>query len=811
MGLAAGTAIAWVAPAQAQQRVYEIPAGDLQRALSLFARQSGRQIIYKADDVRGVRSPGVHSQASAEAALARILAGTGFTSRVDSSGAIAIVSGATETGAEPLPPENQDIVVTANKREERLQNVPASVTAETGRGLAHRGATQLEDVIRTTPGLSNPGSGSGNKTNLTIRGVTTGNDPGLKQSTVSLMFDDIPLDPASSSLGATNLRLVDVERVEVLRGPQGTLFGSGSLSGALRIISNKPDMTRLGGSAEITGAATNGGDGSVWGDAVLNIPLVEDQLAVRAVGYGFQEGGWVDNSRTGQKDVNGNETYGGRIALAARMGERLSMNVTAAYQNSHDYGGGESLYTPVAGADDPYAVTTNRKSQESRVESSVVNLGLRYDLDAVSLISSTSYIRRKASLADDVGYYNELVGAQLHIPGLTGPAPAITLNNADIFTQELRLTSTGTGPLRWTLGGFYLKATADGGQWVTSAVLAPLLGSGNLATLESTGRQEELSGFGELTYTIAGHLDLTAGLRISDTLLDFQALSSGVLLSGSPSVRVATNTRERDTAYNPRFAIAWRPSGVLTLYVEAARGYRVGGPNQTAGLGGPDIPRAYGSDSLWNYEAGAKGRAFDGALSYSAAAYYIDWSNMQTSLRLNNVGYVGNAGSAHIYGLELELAAHPVAWLDLGGAFAASHGETATAVPNLVRVTGVVGLQKGMRLPGSPELQASGFAQINFEVAGHKAYLRGAAQYIGDEYTDYAESGTRFGDYATADLRAGLVLDHFELVGFVNNLFDSHGKRGAIDLATAGPILAQPQVAYRVRPRTIGATLRTSF
>lgn len=815
MALAASTAIAWVVPVQAQQRIYEIPAGNLKRALDLFARQSGRQIIYKADDVRGARSPGIHSQASAEVALARLLAGTGFTSRTDSSGAIAIVRNdvTAQSEAASASDENEEIVVTANKREERLQNVPASITAETGRGLAHRGATQLEDVVRTTPGLSNPGSGGGNKTNLTIRGVTTGTDPGLKQSTVSLVLDDIPLDPASSSLGATNLRLVDVERVEVLRGPQGTLFGSGSLSGALRIVSNKPDMGKLGGSAEITGATTHGGDGSAWGNAVLNVPLVTDQLAIRAVGYGFQEGGWVDNSRTGQKDVNGNETYGGRIALAARMGGRLSANVTIAYQNSHDFGGGESLYAPAAGASDPNAVTTNRKSQESRVESTVANLGLRYDFDTVSLISSSSYIHRKASLDDDVGYYNELVGAQLHIPGLTGPAPAITLNNADIFTQELRLTSSGSGPLRWTVGGFYLKATADGGQWISSPVLAPVLGSGNLATLVSTGRQEEISGFGELTYTIANRLDLTAGLRISDTTLAFQTLSSGLLLTGSPSptVRVATNIRQSETAYNPRLAIAYRPSAALTLYAQAARGYRVGGPNQTAGLGGPNIPRAYDSDHLWNYEIGAKGRAFDGALNYSAAAYYIDWSNMQTSLRLNNVGYVGNAGSAHIYGVELEVAAHAARWLDLGGALAVSHGETATDVPNLVRVTGVVGLQSGQRLPGSPALQASAFAQLNFDVAGRRAYLRGSAQYIGDEYTDYAEAGTRFGDYATVDLRAGLVLDHFELVGFVNNLFDGAGRRGAIDRAMAGPILAQPQVAYRTRPRTIGVTLRTSF
>jgi outer membrane receptor protein involved in Fe transport len=152
-----------------------------------------------------------------------------------------------------------EIVVTATKRTERLQDVPVSLTAETGVELEHRGATQLQDIINTTPGLNNPGSGGGNSTNLTIRGVTTGTDLGLKQSTVALLYDDMPIDPVGQGGGASNLRVVDIERVEVLRGPQGTLFGSGSLAGAIRYITNKPDLSQFSGSAEITGAQTETG------------------------------------------------------------------------------------------------------------------------------------------------------------------------------------------------------------------------------------------------------------------------------------------------------------------------------------------------------------------------------------------------------------------------------------------------------------------------------------------------------------------------------------------------------------------------
>lgn len=818
MGLMAGAAVVCAMPAtawaqEALARGYTVAAGDLGRALDAYARQSGRQILYRADDVRGIHSPGAQGRMTAEAALARILSGTGFAARTDQSGAIAIVRAdiaGTDVDADSA---QQEIIVTANRREQLLQNVPSSVTAETGAALARRGATQIEDIVRTTPGLSNPGSGGGNKVNLTIRNVATGADPGLKQSTVAVLFDDIPLDPGAGALGATNLRLVDVERVEVLRGPQGTLFGSGSLSGALRVVTNRPDMTRVSGSAEVTGTTTRHGDGSVWGNAVLNLPLVEDRLAMRIVGFGFQEGGWVDNVRTGTRDVNGNETYGGRVTVAARLTDRFSADATFAYQDSHDYGAGESLYVPLSGADDPHAVTDARKSQDSRIESTVANLALRYSFDPFDLLTSSTYIRRNSELNDDVGYYNDLIGLQFHIPGLSGPAPSLTSNDADIFTQEVRLVSTGQGALQWTLGGFYLRADADGGQWVTSPVLVPILGSGNLATLVTSGAQEEIAGFGELTYALSEQVDVTAGLRVSDTTLRYDTLSSGLLLTGSPStaLTVATNVRQSETTANPRFALSYRPNDRLTLYAQAARGYRVGGPNQTAGLGGPNIPRSYDSDHLWNYELGAKGRNAGGTLHYAAAVYYIDWSDMQASLRLNNVGYVGNAGSARIYGIEVEAAASPLPSIDLGGSMTIAHAETTSTVPNLVRKNGLVGIVPGYRLPASPEFQASGYAQYLFDLAGNQAYLRADAQYIGAEYTDFDGQGTRFGDYATVNLRAGVRFGHVELIGFVNNLFDSNGARAATDLSMATVIVAQSQMAYRVRPRTIGATLRAGF
>ncbi|GAA0294948.1 TonB-dependent receptor [Sphingomonas oligophenolica] len=825
--------VAVAAPVHAQDRSFNIAAGSLKSALDMFSRQSGLPIIYKTDQIRGIRSEGFRGTASAQAALGAILDKSGFVAWRDRSGAIAIVRAASASslsdGAVVAPAENAlasadpvagpsgasdpvavpgDIIVTANKSRQRLIDVPASITAETGAQLRRRGATQLEDIVANTPGLINPGAGGGNNTNLTIRGVTTDTSLNLKQPTVAVLFDDIPVDPATAGLTTTNLRIVDIERVEVLRGPQGTLFGSGSLSGAVRYITNKPDMTKFSGSVEGTVASTKDGAGSQWGDAVVNVPLVSDRVAIRAVGYGFNEGGWVDNIRTGQRDANRNKTYGGRIALAAKPTEEFSISLTGAYQNSRDYALGDSLYAQPAGIDGQ--VTTERASNSNTAKSTLANLGLRYDFGAVSLFSSSTYIRRTVDSIDDGGFYTDAVAAIFGLPIVDHVTPARTFNAANIYTQELRLSSKGGGPLRWTVGGFYLRANTGGGQTISAPGLVPFLGTDNLTNLRSTGRQQEIAGFGEVTYTIAHRLDLTAGLRVSSTKLDITSVSNGILLTGGPTF-LTLQIPQRQTSYDPRFAVMYHPTSHVSLYAQASRGYRIGGANLTAGLGGPGIPTSYGSDSLWNYEAGIKASLLGGRLQLNGAGYYIDWKNLQVSLLSNNINYTGNAGSARIYGMELEVAAKPLSWLDVGGSMALSNAALTEDAPTLVRTTGLIGAKDGDRLPASPRTQGAAYAQLNFSRKGDAAYVRASGQYIGPSYTDFASQGIRFGDYATLDLRAGIIHKNVEISIFGRNLLDSDGARSAAPTFMVGPVLALPQVAYRIRPRTIGITGRVGF
>ncbi|WP_174278360.1 TonB-dependent receptor domain-containing protein [Sphingomonas bacterium] len=823
------------APAWAQARTFDLAAMPLGQALRTVSQSSGKQIIFADDLVRGKTAPRLRGPYTADAAIGLLLASSGLVARTAPSGAVMVLRSQQEPGqqsvaggTDPEPAVAQtnttaqaaatetggDVIVTANKSRQRLIDVPVSVTAETGAQLRRRGATQLQDLVETTPGLSNPGTGGGNTTNLVIRGITTDASVVLKQPTVSILFDDIPVDPATAGLLTTNLRIVDIERVEVLRGPQGTLFGSGSIAGAVRYITNKPDATRLSGSIEGSVAGTYRGANSEWGNAVLNVPIVTDRVAARAVGYGFNEGGWIANTRLNQSNVNRNKTYGGRIALTAKATDQLSVTLTGAYQNSRDYSPGDSLYVQPAGSGKQ--VTTERQAGDSRARSALANLGLTYDFGGVSLFSSSTYIRRKVDIIDDYGFYTDYLQLAFKLPALNDVSPGRQFGASDIYTQELRLGSNGTGPFRWTFGGFYLRSDTQGGQTITAPGLLPYLGTSNLANLSSPGRQEELAGFGEATYTIARKLDLTGGLRVSRNRLDISSTSSGLLLTMSGTNAVTFKLPERETSYNPRFSVQYRPTGQLSVYAQAARGYRIGGANLTAGLGGPGIPTDYRSDHLWNYEAGVKTNLLDGRLQINADGYYIDWKNLQVSLLSNNIEYTGNAGAARVYGFELEAAAKPVTWLDLGGSLSLNNAALTRDAPTLVRTSAiggsVVGAKDGDRLPASPRAQGSAYAQLNFTYKDDAAFIRASGQYVGASYTDFASQGLRFGEYGTFDVRAGIVHHGVEVTIFGRNLLDSDGKRSAAPAFLVGGVFpAAPQYAFRIRPRTIGLTGRVAF
>jgi len=711
-----------------------------------------------------------------------------------------------------------EIVVTATKRNERLQDVPVSIIAETGIELEHRGATQLQDIINNTPGLNNPGSGGGNSTNLTIRGVTTGTDLGLKQSTVALLYDDMPIDPVGQGGGASNLRVVDIERVEVLRGPQGTLFGSGSLAGAIRYITNKPDLSQFSGSMEITGAETKTGAPSFSGYAVLNAPIIDNQLGIRLVAYDYDDGGWIANLLTGQANSNPTKTDGARLAIAAKPNDQFSANLTLTYQDSKDYNGADagSLAVKPPGTGFSGQVTDGINDYIIELKSTIAALTLQYDWDSLTFTSVSTYHDRKSNLYGTDSYFVPLTaliatgGANI-IPGITKDNSGI---DGNIYTQELRLASHGEGNFKWTAGLFFLHASQGGGQEARSDAIIPIIGSDNIVDLIYHFGQQEVAAFGEATYTFADKWDLTGGARVSHYMVSAQIDTGGYVpvFSILPSDYAHTDFHDLGTPVDPRVSLAYRLDPNLTLYTQVARGYRVGGVNLTSDVGGRNTPPSYAPDSLWNYEIGAKGRMFDGRLTYSTDFYYIDWKNIQVSLQNQLGNYTGNASEARNYGVEFQVDAKPVSWLLLGAAFQLSKNEISKNDPTVSRpATGLVGVQDGDVLPAAPEAQASTYAEVDFPVAGYQGYVRATASYLGDEWTDFEHNGTKFGGFAQESVRAGVNFGSYEAVLFVNNLSNSQGATGALDAQLAGPVIINNQELFRIRPRTVGVTLRAKF
>lgn len=703
-----------------------------------------------------------------------------------------------------------EIIVTASKREQRLIDVPASIVAVTDIELRRRGATELRDILANTAGVNNPSSSARSTANITIRGVTTGTATGLRQNTVQQLYDDIPLDPTANA-GTTNLRLVDVQRVEVLRGPQGTLFGSGSLAGAIRYVTNKPDLDTVSGRIEGSVSFTKNGGTNGSGQATVNIPLVPGKLALRASGYAFGDAGWVDNLRTGRKDENGSETYGGRATLHWQASETFQADLSWLYQSLHDKSTGGSDYN----GPEHDQVTAGRVDTGFRGRNLIVGLNLKYEGEGFTVTSQSTYHDRKFRYESQNGYYFPLItgilsGFQTLTPGYSSD---VSPNDAKVFTQEVRIASAGTGPFKWTLGGFYLDADIKAGQQARSPDLVALLGGDNVVDVNIKGRQTELAGFGEVSYTLADKIDFAAGLRVSRVRLRNDVRTGGFLpvFSLSPDAYFVKTFNQRNTPVTPHFSITWRPSNDLSLYAAVARGFRVGGINVTSGVGGRRSPETYGSDSLWNYEVGIKGRLADGKIDFALAGYYIDWKDIQVSL-VNNIGnYTGNAGRAHLYGVEFEGTARPTEQLTLGVAFNLASNEIAARVEGLGTAAGVVTVVPGDKLAASPESQANGFAEYRFNVGKAAAYIRLTGRYVGPAYTAFNRAGARFGDYGTADLRIGADFGPYEVVAFANNLFDSAGKTGAADANFAGPLLLNPKTAFRLQPRTIGLTARASF
>ncbi|WP_208417769.1 TonB-dependent receptor [Sphingopyxis panaciterrae] len=708
-----------------------------------------------------------------------------------------------------------DIIVTANKRPERQLDVPSAISAFRGSDLLDAGYTSLKDYLALTPGVQVSQVGGGGTP--VIRGLTTGTNLG---AIVGIVIDGAPVGPSSSfNLGganSTDLDPIDLERVEVLKGPQGTLYGANTLGGLVSYTFARPSLTEVTAIArgELSGTQHGGTGYSVR--AAASAPVVRDMLGLRVSGYIDRPSGFIDNGVAGVSDFNRQRNWGINGSLRFEPSPDLSINIVGFHQRVNQPGQDYIVY----GADRKPLTGDLKYDQQLynryRKTSDVLIGTIDYDLGFGSLTSVTSYQKINASIVLNALPFNTT------LPFLTlfggEPVPAGTAAAADAlgpikkFSQELRLASSGDGPLQYVFGAFYTherartstNVTGYDANFVAVPTLDPAIGFGVNDTYE------EIAGFGNLTYKIGESLDLTGGLRVgrirqsyNQTFYgsDAEAFNAFLLFSGLPAVPADTGTTRGSETVKTYLLTAryhFSPDGMV--YARYATGFRPGGPNFAV----PGLPASFKSDSTENFEGGVKSKFWDGKATIDISAFYMRWKDILIQVSSGGLNAYTNGGNARVYGVEGSLSLRPVDGLTLAGTLSYNDGKITRIDPLAAASVGV-----GDPLPNSPKWSGSLALDYRTPVSGDWTAVVGAtAKFVGQRHTallsslvnpDYLLPG-----YALFDARAGFESDHVDISLFVRNLTDKRAQLSGTGANGINEVIVQ-------RPRTIGVAVTFKY
>jgi len=736
------------------------------------------------------------------------------------SAALALAAGiaAIQASAQDAPPaENDDevILVTAQKRSQALIEVPQSVTVVTGATLEDEHVSGFQDYLKLVPGLQLDQSRAG-QGRLILRGVNT---DGVA-STIGVYMDETPFGSSSGLVNgavlAADFDTFDLERIEVLRGPQGTIYGASSLSGVLKFVTAEPSTSGLEVRGRVGLETIHHGEVSGYGNLVVNVP-VTDYLAVRASGFYRSNGGFVDSVGTGgsdvEEDINDSKSYGGRISLLAQPSDNIDLRLTAVLQDIK--------------ADAPSLVESDANTLAmlhggftlsqfvpsfSDLKYRVYNATADFDLGFGTLTSSSSYGSQKQDIRTD--YSNALSGLITAIFGVPNEFFQDQSTDSEKFTQELRLA--GESDLAdWLVGFFYTEE--DGlieQDFVASTpgTTTPLSGLPLLGYARIDSQYREVAGFANLTWHLGDRFDVDLGGRYSDNRQEALQQTDGVL-AGGPSTLPVTESSEDVFTYSvaPRFEL----NDNTSLYARVASGYRPGGPNVLA-PGAPPEFRQYQSDSLVNYELGLKTETADGRYGLEVAAFHIDWDDIQLLVSDPTTGFNFNAngGGAQSDGVELSARATPAPGLDLSlnGAYTNARLTTDTEIGGL----------DGDKLPFTPEFSAAVNGDYSFALSNTMdAHFGGSLRYLSDQSASFDEAyrtangeQRTIDDYAVVDLSAGVSFDSFDIEFYVKNLTDSSGRTSITGTNVFGAFPIYPGGAIGtgvIRPRTFGVSLSTEL
>jgi iron complex outermembrane recepter protein len=734
----------------------------------------------------------------------RLIVAAGFALTLQARFDSALAASSDASAADDAAPSTSDealpsVVVTALKRQTVLQETPAAITALSGADLHDANITDLNSLTTEVPGLVITTAGPG-QNQVALRGIRSSGD-----AQVGIYYGDTPVvgppgttsDPAASS---PDIRLFDVDRVEVLSGPQGTLYGASAMGGAIRINFKNPDLNSYGGAIDVSTSHTDGGRESYNANGVVNIPLIDSELGVRLVGYDQYTAGWIDNPRLGLTDDNYDRAYGGRALVRFQPTEGLTIDGLVSDQEER---GGPPDWAPSAGQYNAIESAILTFKDTTRIYSLTGN----DDLGFAKLTATASYQDRPLLMERDPTPLFELLHAFQDTPTMYYQPQSV-----GDTSSEVRLQSVQPGPFQWTVGGYY----EDRISHVTSDALVlnpngtlPDPYDANLLLQRFIGDYlKQKAAFVELSYEIVHDLTFTQGGRY----YDYDKTVSGLTTLGLPLLGTFPSPYNAWHASNTGFLdksnLAYKVNENVFVYGQAASGFRPGGVNQAIGLA---TATPYLPDRLWTYEVGLKTRLLDDTLNVNLTAYRTNWTDMQVSLEGVGYEYLGNAGSARVQGVEVEIVDRPLPGLQLAAnATGLSALLTSDQVATGATPTSATGVT-GDRIPNIPEITATVSAQYEWALGSDlTALVRSDASYVGRSYTDFHYSSSTpyysLGDYTVFNGRAGITKDGWGVFLYGNNLFN----RIAI-ISAANLIGGDTETAVTVPPRTLGLNLTKTF
>ena len=815
-------------PAAAQARVsVRISDQSLEQSLKQVAAQTRTNILFAPDAVAGLRGRSVAGTMTARDAVQRLIAGTALEVVSDDSGGLVVrrrsvatrasaamqpsqfsgSSRAVATAASVEADEADAIIVTANKREEDVRKIAGSVTAVTGKQLDEQGAQSYADYLTKLPGVqfnaAIPGYSS-----ISIRGVSSTTSIDVGQGTTGIYINDVPLTEPFNSAGIPDIDTFDVERVEVLRGPQGTLFGSATLGGAINYVAARARLDRVEAGVEAGASFTDGADQLSWSTkAMINLPIVEDRLAIRAVGTYRHTAGYLDNVGVGKPGSNAMDNYGGRLSIEWRPAEGIDISALSLYFK----GKYDDAFAALPALGDLKRRTVLLEPFRSTAE--VHSLRGDFDLGIATLTVNGAHMKKTTkNVTDFTPNFGGLFG------GRPSQIPLFAERMANGELIEARLTSQSGGRFEWLIGASWNNikiALPSYSEFVGAATLVETLYAGRFGAgvgaraapgdrftdynLRVNGTEKAI--FGEATWRFSPTLRLTAGGRYFDTRVANRSRQTGLLnllSTGGQLVSEPNPVSQRENGFNPKVSLTFEPNDDVLVYGLVSKGFRFGGPNAIPVNPAFPSPADFGSDALVNYELGLRAASADGRFRLDATGYYIDWKDIQLLIvRGDNLAYADNVGKARNVGADVTVTWRPTRRLSLNTALGYLDGELRSNV-----VAGGVKVSAGARLPGASRWRVANTVTWRGDGVA-EPMLIASHRYVSTAPSNLAATLTQ-GGYSVFDLRGSVRYNGGRFEAYVENIGN---KRGVTVQETGRAGLRE----YYVRPLTAGIRLSYDF